>query len=117
MNQYYQDGKSIDYTPEAAVSAGAFVALGGITGFANLDIAAGELGALCIEGVIKCDKATSEAISVGTVCYWDSTNKCATATATEIFIGTSVYAAAATDTTVCVKLNVGTSAYEASESV
>ena len=57
---YVQVGNSIDYTPDAAVSAGDVVIQGDLVGVAKLDIAAGALGALAVWGVFDFPKATSE---------------------------------------------------------
>ena len=86
MNQYFQDGRYIDYTPEADVAAGTFVRIGNITGFANLDIKAGVKGALCTEGVVKVEKATGTAISAGAKVYWGGESKAVT-TAGATYIG------------------------------
>lgn len=110
MNQYWQEGKYIDYTPETDVAAGTFVRIGNITGFANLDIKAGNLGALCTEGVVKCEKTAGSAISAGAKVYWDDTNKAVTE-AGAIYIGVAVAAAESAATEVLVKLNVGASDY------
>lgn len=79
--QFVQDGKSIDYTPGADVSAGDIVVQGDLLGVAKLDIAANQLGALAVDGVFDIDKATGvgTGIAVGTKVYWDATNKQATA--------------------------------------
>ena len=115
MNQYFQDGRYIDYTPEADVAAGTFVRIGNITGFANLDIKAGVKGALCTEGVIKVEKATGTAISAGAKVYWGGESKAVT-TAGATYIGVAIAEAASADTFVLVKLNIGVSEGDASAS-
>lgn len=116
MNQYFQDGRYIDYTPEADVAAGTFVRIGNITGFANLDIKAGKLGALCTEGVIKVEKATGTAISAGAKVYWGGDTDKAVTTAGATYIGVAIAEAASTDTFVLVKLNIGVSEGDSSVS-
>lgn len=73
MATFYQDGKSIDYTPVGAVSAGDVVPLDSCIGIAKLDIAAGALGALAVEGVFQVDQADGETWSQGDAVYYDST--------------------------------------------
>ena len=70
---FVQDGKSIDYTPSSAVSAGDVVVLNDLVAVARKGIAAGELGALAVEGVFDFpkDTGTSTGIAVGKVVYWD----------------------------------------------
>lgn len=115
MNKYYQDGRYIDYTPSVDVAAGTFVRIGNITGFADLDIKANTLGALCTEGVIAVEKASGSAISAGAKVYWGGDDKAVT-TAGATYIGVAVKAAASADTVVYVKLNIGVSEGDASAS-
>ena len=115
MNQYFQDGRYIDYTPEADVAAGTFIRIGNITGFANLDIKAGVKGALCTEGVVKVEKATGTAISAGAKVYWGGDRKAVT-TAGATYIGVAIAEAASADTFVLVKLNIGVSEGDSSVS-
>ena len=68
---YIQEGNSIDYTPEAAVSAGDVVVQGSFVGVAKTDIAASTLGALSVSGVFDVDKNT-EALTAGSGIYWDA---------------------------------------------
>ena len=56
--QFIHDGKSIDYTPGADVSAGDVVVQNDLIGIAKLDIASGALGALAVTGVFDLPKAT-----------------------------------------------------------
>lgn len=80
MGSFIQEGHSIDYTPGSAVTAGTCILLGTIIGFPERDIAANELGALRISGVISHAKAASQAWTPGAVVYWDDTNKVFTTT-------------------------------------
>ena len=56
--QFVHDGKSIDYTPSADVTAGDVVVQEDLVGVAKFDIASGVLGALAVEGVFDFPKAT-----------------------------------------------------------
>jgi predicted RecA/RadA family phage recombinase len=78
--QFIQLGNSIDHTPAAAVAAGEVIVQGDLVGIAQLDVAAGQLGALALTGVFDIDKATGvgTGIAVGTKVYWDAANKQAT---------------------------------------
>jgi len=103
--RYIQRGESIDYTPAADVAAGDIVKLGNLVGVAKLDIRAGELGALSLVGVYAVTKGNT-AFAMGDAIGWDATNKKAVAAATTgaIPLGTAIAAAAATDSTVAVRL-------------
>ena len=78
--RFIQDGRTIDYIPSTDIAAGTVVVQGDLVGVANLDIAAGNLGALTIEGVFEFPKATGSGteITVGTICYWKSSTQQAT---------------------------------------
>ena len=67
------DGKSIDYTPGADVTAGDVVVQNDLVGVAKLDIASGVLGALSVTGVFDLPKTAGvgEAIAAGKKVYWD----------------------------------------------
>lgn len=69
--KFVQEGKSIDYTPVSAVVAGAVVLFGTIPCVATRPIAAGELGAVAIEGVFDIVKDNSN-IALGDAIYWDA---------------------------------------------
>ena len=62
---FIQDGKSIDYTPGSAVSAGDVVVQGDLIGIAKLDIAADALGALAVKGVFDFPKAAGDSTAHG----------------------------------------------------
>lgn len=109
--QFIQDGKSIDYTPQADVAAGDVVVVGDLVAIAKLDIVAGKLGALAIEGVFEVPKeaaAADKAIAFGTKVYWNATDKrvetSAGEPATHKYMGKTIKAALTTDTTTRVKL-------------
>ncbi len=105
---FVHEGASIDYTPGADVPAGNVVVQGDLVGIAKLDILAGKLGALAVEGVFDFAKATGggTALAAGTTVYWDNVAKVATATVgSNKQIGKVVRAALDADTTVRVRLN------------
>ena len=80
MADYIHEGKLIDYTPVADVTAGDVIVLGDLIAIAKLDIEAGRLGALAVDGVFDVAKATGvgEALTTGTKVYWDDGNKVVT---------------------------------------
>lgn len=106
---FVQEGFSIDYTPGGAVNAGDVVVQNNLVGVAKLDIAAGALGALAIEGVFDFAKAAGGGVTfaVGASVYWHDTNNLAVATdggGANKKLGTAVKAAADGDSTVRAKL-------------
>lgn len=108
--QFIHDGKSIDYTPGSAVAAGDVVVQGELVGVAKMDIAAGQLGALAIEGVFDFPKPTGAGTdaAVGTLMYWDVADGNAQETAdtgTNKLIGKLVKACTTTDTLCRIKLD------------
>ena len=109
--RFIHDGKSIDYTPGTAVSAGDVVVQGELVGIAKLDMAAGQLGALAVTGVFDVAKAAGAGtdIAVGAKLYWNATDKRVETTSgdpagTHKTLGKAVRAAATTDATVRVRL-------------
>ena len=107
--QFIHDGKSIDYTPGSAVSAGDVVVQGDLIGIAKLDIAASALGALAVDGVFDLPKASgaSTAIAAGAKVYWDAGDSEAKEDAesgANKYLGKVVAAAGDDDTTVRVRL-------------
>lgn len=105
---FVHEGASIDYTPGADVAAGDVVVQGDLVGVAKLDIKAGRLGALAVEGVFDFAKATGvgTAIAVGALVYWnDAANQATTVAAGNKQLGKSVRAAGDNDATVRVRLD------------
>lgn len=107
--QFVQEGKSIDYTPSADVSAGDIVVQGDLLGVAQIDIAANQLGAVAVEGVFDIDKATGvgTGIAVGTKVYWDVADQQAKAddeSGANKYLGKTIVAAGDDDTKVRVRL-------------
>jgi predicted RecA/RadA family phage recombinase len=107
--RFIQDGKSIDYTPGADVSAGDVVVQGDLVGIAQLDIASGALGALAVTGVFDLPKTAGvdEGIAAGAKVYWDVADAVAKTDAeagANKYLGKTVAAAGDDDTTVRVRL-------------
>ncbi len=106
---FVHDGKAIDYTPGADVSAGDVVVQNDLVGIAKLDIAADTLGALAVTGVFDVPKTAGvgEAIAAGAKVYWDVADGVAKEDAeagANKYLGKTVADAGDDDTTVCVRL-------------
>ena len=107
--EFIHDGKSIDYTPSAAVSAGDVVVQGDLIGIAKIDIPANTLGALAVQGVFDVPKTAGEgeAITAGAKVYWDVADGVAKTddeTGANKYLGKTVVAAADDDATTRVRL-------------
>jgi predicted RecA/RadA family phage recombinase len=105
---FVQQGAAIDYTPGADTPAGTVVVQGDLVGVTRVDLKAGQLGALAVEGVFDFPKATTAGtgFTAGQLAYWDNTNDVATKTATgNKLIGKAVRAAAEADATVRIRLS------------
>ena len=102
---FVQDGASISYTPVAAVAAGKIVELGSFLGVTKVPIAAGQLGAVALEGVFQLTKdGTSGPIfAIGDPVYWDPTALLAVDTG-GIFFGLATEAAGTNQAFVRAKL-------------
>ncbi len=107
---YKQAGNTIDYTPESAVSAGQVLQLpDGRAAVASQDIAAGELGAVQVTGIVEIAKTTGIVLLPGGKAFWDhSANKAhfKTANDRDFYAGVVQVQAASADTSVRVALNV-----------
>jgi len=114
--QWQEKGNTVDHTPVGAVAVGAMVAIGtGMVGIADRPIAAGELGALAVEGVYYVDKATGAGtnFAVGTKLYLNTSTGKVTSSATDGGspavayppVGIVLVQPATTDTEVLVKLS------------
>jgi predicted RecA/RadA family phage recombinase len=116
---FYQDGKSIDYTPAVDVTAGTIVMQKGLVGITKLDIPANTKGAIAVEGVFAVPKK-NEAFAAGLPVWFDADGDpqggtAGTGAATQIggdsqasgdiLLGTAVIAAVAADQFVYVALN------------
>ncbi len=103
---FVQDGKYIDHTPFGALASGDVVVQGDLVAVTLRPLAAGELGALAVDGIFDLNKNTGVAFTVGQILYWDDTNNVVTATATgNKQIGKVTRAAASADTTVRMRLS------------
>ena len=112
--KYIQEGKAVDYTPSVDVPAGTVVAIFELIGITHRDIAAGQLGALNVQGVYEVVKGTGagKAITEGMKVYWDAANKVVTAAqydgdppVTLPYMGKALKAAGDNDATVTVRLD------------
>lgn len=104
---FWQKGDAIDYTNATAnlIPANTVIAIGTHVGVAGTDIAPGDTGTLIVSGVWKLPKNGSEAIAAGTDVYYSSAEDAVTATSTNnVACGYAIAAAAATDTSVLVRL-------------
>ena len=74
--RFIHEGKSIDYTPSADVTAGDVVVQGDLIGVAPRSIVSGHLGALQIEGVFDFpkDTGTGTDITAGAKLWWNATD-------------------------------------------
>ncbi len=104
MAAYYQRGESIDYTNEtdAKIEAGDIVEFGSHIGVAGCPMEVGETGSLHMVGVFAMPKGSDEIEAGADVAYADG--EISAAGEGSAAIGYAVEAAAASDTTVKVKL-------------
>ena len=103
---FIQEGHYIDHTPATALASGDVVVQGDLVGVTVRPLAAGELGSLAVDGICDFNKSTGVAFTVGTILYWDNTNKVVPTTAAgNKSIGKVVRAAASADTTVRIRLS------------
>lgn len=68
---YKQEGKVIQYTAGANISAGKVLKIGNILGVALQDIASGATGPVAIEGVFSAPKVAAAVIAQGESLTWD----------------------------------------------
>jgi predicted RecA/RadA family phage recombinase len=103
---FIHDGFYIDHIPAGNLPAGEVVVQGDIVGVTLRPLAAGELGALAVNGVFDFAKNTGVAFNVGTVLYWDDTDNVVTTTSVgNKAIGKVIAAAANADTVVRIRLS------------
>ena len=107
-NNFVQEGKALNHTASGAdIASGDFVLIGVIGGVAKTNIADGKTGAVHINGVFSIAKA-SGAITQGAKLYWNSSNSNLTTTASgNTIVGVAAEAAASSDATAKLLLNVG----------
>ena len=103
--QFVHDGNSIDYRPVADTPAGTVVVQSDLVGVTRNEIKANALGSLSLVGVYDFAKLAGNALAVGTIVYWDTTNFVVTSTAGALKkAGKVVRAAGIPDTTARVVL-------------
>ncbi|MDT3335661.1 DUF2190 family protein [Shewanella sp. SP1S1-7] len=106
MKNYVQDGKTISFTPTAAVASGEAVLLATLLVVAIGAIAANTLGEGVTEGVFELPKKSTDVVALGVDLYWDDTEKELTTTATDnTKVGKAWLAAGNGAETVWVKIN------------
>lgn len=103
---YVQEGKNLDYqnTGSDAIAVGDVVVFGSHVGIAAGNIAAGEKGAIVMEGVFRLPKKADEAITVGADVYYSEAGMTAVKAESAAAVGYAVSAAAEADSAVTVKL-------------
>lgn len=106
----YQDGCSLDYTPDAAVSGGEVRQLAdGRAGVVPVDVASGALGSIQTEGVFTVLKTANIVFLDGGKVFWDHSANTATFKSVsdrDFYLGTAVGDTAGSASTVKVNLNV-----------
>lgn len=109
MRNFVQDGDTLSLTAPYDVASGAGAKIGGLFGVAVADVDSGNTGQFKMSGVFDLKKTSAQAwASVGTLIYWDDTNKeCTTTASTNLCIGVNVAAAANPSATGRVRLNMG----------
>lgn len=103
---YHQRGETLDYTNTgaSAIEAGTILTIGKRIGVAATLIQPKALGAVDVVGVFTMPKTSTNAITMGTPVYFDSTGITETAS-TNVLAGYAVADAAAGDKEILVKIN------------
>ena len=68
---YIAEGKVVDYTAGADITAGSVVKMNKILGVAIADIANGDTGPVAISGIFECPKLSTAVIALGESLTWD----------------------------------------------
>ena len=105
---FVQQGDRIDHTPGGALAAGDVVVQGELVGVVVADIAAGDIGALHVKGVVDFTKKAATAFAFDADAFWDDGADEATddaAGGSNKLIGQVVRAALAADATLRVRMN------------
>jgi predicted RecA/RadA family phage recombinase len=112
MQNYVQDGDTLDLDPGATVASGVGHLFGtALFGVAAVDGVSGTASAFQTKGVVTIAKTSALAISVGDVLYWDATNSVVNKTSTsQRAVGVAVEAAANPSSTVKMQLGIRTQA-------
>ena len=103
--KFIQEGKAIEITAAADITANDVVVFGGIVGVAPADISSGGSGAIQIEGVYEMPKESGLAISGGVAVNWDTTSGYVTTSSGGVACGKTIAPAESSATVVLVKLN------------
>lgn len=109
MAKYIQDGKIINFrnTTEDAIRYEDVIVLTDRIGVAAMDIPAGGLGTVAVDGVFQVPAETTSAFAVGQTVYWDKPNGRVTATKAEsgpVMAGMVVEAKASATASALIKL-------------
>ena len=110
MKNFVQNGKMMTWTNATgtAVKSGDLVPVGDTFGVAAGDIANGETGELCMEGVFQIPAVNNAAIAQGKPVYYvSSTGKASPTDEDQKFIGLAWDAKAEAGTSVLVKIGTG----------
>ena len=114
---YLQRGETLDYknNGDSKIDANTIIVYGARIGVTGCEILPGAVGTLHVAGVFELPKKDNTAINAGVDVYWnpDSTAPGVTASADDgettptayVKVGYAAYAAAASDTTILVKVN------------
>lgn len=107
--QLVQAGATVDWTADAAYSAGAVIQLrDGRAGVVSVDCVSGEVVGVHVEGIFKVAKTTSMVVLIGSRLFWDhSANKAHLLHRADrdFFLGSAMEDATSAATTVKVNLN------------
>lgn len=71
MKNYVNQGKTLQHTAAADITAGSVVVIGTLLAVAAVDIATGETGTVNLEGVYDLPKVDAAVIGVGETLTWD----------------------------------------------
>lgn len=71
MKNFIQDGEVINITAASDLTSGTAVAVGVLLAVPVTDIASGDVGAACINGVVELPKLKTADISAGDALTWD----------------------------------------------
>lgn len=110
MNNFVQQGDTLELDPGATVAAGTGKLFGAaLFGVAVKDAVSGTRSAFRTRGIVTIAKTSALAIAVGDVLYWDATNGVVNKTTSgQRAVGVAVEAAANPSATVKMQLGVHT---------
>ena len=110
MARFFQEGHYIDYITDVDIVGGTVVVIGDLIGVVDVDVLAGQLASMHVDGVYEVEKtshaSTGIAFTMGKPVFWDTTNKVAVAAtgAGIVPMGICTQAATKTDNSVFVRL-------------